>query len=336
MRVLNELVHFLVDDLRGAFRVRAGLQPVVIVLGVRVIPLDGAKLRGEAIFEDHLACDLCGFLNIVRRAGGRVVEHDFLGGTPTHRVRHLVEQLIAGLGIAVRSRHDRRVAEGPASRQNRHLGHRVGVVHARGDQGVAALMVGGVAQLIECHALGLALRTRLHTIDGLVDGTVVNQLGTGTGAQQRGLVEHVRQISACEAGCTYGDHMQVDVRHERLTFGVNLQNRLTAFQIRGFDRDLTVETAWTQQSRIKHIGAVGRGNDDQIRVIVETIHLNEQLVQGLLTLIMPAAHTGATFAADSVDLVDEDDRRSVLLRLIEQFAHTGGAKADEHLDEVGA
>src|SRR3546814_14566045 len=46
-------------------------------------------------------------------------------------------------------------------------------------------------------------------------------------------------------------------------------------------------------------------------------------------------HAGATVATDSVDLVDEDDGGSILLGLLEQVTDTGGADADEHLDEVG-
>src|SRR3546814_9281750 len=64
--------------------------------------------------------------------------------------------------------------------------------------------------------------------------------------------------------------------------------------------------------------------------------LHEHLVQGLLALVVPAAHAGAAVAADGVDLVDEDDRRGVLLGLVEQVAHAARADADEHLDEVGA
>jgi hypothetical protein len=37
-----------------------------------------------------------------------------------------------------------------------------------------------------------------------------------------------------------------------------------------------------------------------------------------------------------VDLVDEDDRRGVRLRLLEQVAHAAGTDTDEHLDEVRA
>ena len=50
---------------------------------------------------------------------------------------------------------------------------------------------------------------------------------------------------------------------------------------------------------------------------------------------MAAADARAALAAYGVDLVDEDDARRILLRLIEEVAHARGADADEHLDEVG-
>ena len=49
---------------------------------------------------------------------------------------------------------------------------------------------------------------------------------------------------------------------------------------------------------------------------------------------MATTHAGATLTADRVDLVDEDDARRVLLRLLKQVAHAGGAHADKHLHEV--
>ena len=43
---------------------------------------------------------------------------------------------------------------------------------------------------------------------------------------------------------------------------------------------------------------------------VEAVHLDEQLVERLLALVVAAAEAGAAVAADGVDLVDEDDRRA--------------------------
>ena len=87
---------------------------------------------------------------------------------------------------------------------------------------------------------------------------------------------------------------------------------------------------------IEHVGAVGGRDDDDALVRLEAVHLDEQLVERLLALVVTAAEAGAAVATDGVDLVDEDDARRVLLALLEQVAHAARADADEHLDEVRA
>ena len=67
---------------------------------------------------------------------------------------------------------------------------------------------------------------------------------------------------------------------------------------------------------------------------LEAVHLHEQLVEGLLALVVAAAQARAALPADGVDLVDEDDAGHTLLGQIEQVAHAGSAHADEHLNEV--
>ena len=100
--------------------------------------------------------------------------------------------------------------------------------------------------------------------------------------------------------------------------------------------DLPVEAARPQQRRVEDVGTVRRGDQDDAALDVEAVHLDEQLVQRLLALVVAAAETGTAVPADGVDLVDEDDRRRVGLGLLEQVAHPGRADTDEHLDEVGA
>ena len=117
---------------------------------------------------------------------------------------------------------------------------------------------------------------------------------------------------------------------------MDLEDGFTALKVGGFHGYLTVEPAGPEQGRIQNVGTVGGCNDDQVGVIVEAVHLHQQLVQGLLALIVATAHAGAALAAHSIDLVDEDDGRCILLGLIEQVAHSRGAQSDEHLDEVRA
>ncbi len=117
---------------------------------------------------------------------------------------------------------------------------------------------------------------------------------------------------------------------------MHFQNLLATTHVRQRHDNLAVETARTQQRRIEYVRTVGRGDDDDAFVALEAIHLDQRLVQRLLAFVMTAAETGATMATDRVDFIDEDDARRVLLRLLEHVAHTRGANADEHLDEVGA
>ena len=69
---------------------------------------------------------------------------------------------------------------------------------------------------------------------------------------------------------------------------------------------------------------------------IEAVELGQELVQGLVLLVLPAYAISAAGAAERVELVDEDDRRRVLASLLEQVAHPGGADADEHLDKLRA
>ena len=129
---------------------------------------------------------------------------------------------------------------------------------------------------------------------------------------------------------------EVDRRVERRLLRVDLEDAEPAAQIRARDHDAAVEAARAEERRVEHVGAVRRGDEDDALVRLEAVHLDEQLVQRLLALVVTAAEARAAVAADGVDLVDEDDAGRVLLALLEQVADARGADADEHLDEVGA
>ena len=121
---------------------------------------------------------------------------------------------------------------------------------------------------------------------------------------------------------------------DRLVPQVYAQDALAAAEIRRIHDDLAVEPARPQQRRIEHVGAVGRGDEDHALVRLESIHLDEQLIQRLLALIVSATEAGATVAADRVDFIDEDDARRMRLALLEQVADAARADPDEHFHEI--
>ena len=116
---------------------------------------------------------------------------------------------------------------------------------------------------------------------------------------------------------------------------MHLQDLLAADHVRIRHDHLAVEAARTQQRGIEHVGTVGGGDQDDAFIGLEAVHLDQQLVQRLLALVIAAAEAGAAMTADRVDFVDEDDAGRVLLGLLEHVAHAAGADADEHFDEVG-
>src|SRR5207248_10123908 len=97
-----------------------------------------------------------------------------------------------------------------------------------------------------------------------------------------------------------------------------------------------IEAAGAEQGRIENIGPVGCGDQDDAFVGFKTVHLDEQLIERLLALVVTAAETGATMTSDRVDFIYKDDARSVFLALFEKVADARSADADEHFDKVGS
>ena len=84
-----------------------------------------------------------------------------------------------------------------------------------------------------------------------------------------------------------------------------------------------VKTAGAQQRGIEYIGAIGCGDKDDTVVGLKAIHLDQQLIEGLLALIVPTAQTGATVTTNRVDFVDENDAGRIFLSLLKEVAHRG-------------
>ena len=154
------------------------------------------------------------------------------------------------------------------------------------------------------------------------------------GGVQGGLVDQVLQVRAGEAGRAAGQDIQVDLLGQRALARVHGQDALAAADVGQGHHHLAVEAAGAQQRRVEHIRAVGGGDEDDAVIGLKPVHFDQQLVQGLLALVVAAAHAGAALAAHGVDLVDEDEARRVLLALQKQVAHSRRAHAHEHLHKV--
>ena len=127
------------------------------------------------------------------------------------------------------------------------------------------------------------------------------------------LVHQILQVSTREAGGTLGDV------HKRV-LDVDLQNLSTAPDIRETHLHTAIETARAQQSVVQDVRPVGGRDRDHTAVALEAVHLCEDPIQRLLTLVVAATHAGPALATNCIDLIDEHDARSLLLGL--SLSHT--------------
>src|SRR5262249_17436491 len=68
---------------------------------------------------------------------------------------------------------------------------------------------------------------------------------------------------------------------------------------------------------------------------LEAVHLDEQLIEGLLALVIAAAEARAAMPAHRVDFVDKDNAGCILLTLLEHISDAACTDADEHLAKIG-
>ena len=88
---------------------------------------------------------------------------------------------------------------------------------------------------------------------------------------------------------------------------MHLEDGAAAADVGAIERDVAVEATGPQQRRVEDVGTVGGGDDDDVGGGLEAVHLDQQLVEGLLALVVAAAQAGATLAANRIDLIDEHD-----------------------------
>ena len=154
---------------------------------------------------------------------------------------------------------------------------------------VACLMVSSQLLFLGGHNAALLLRASHHLHGSFLDILHGNGLAVAACSQQGRFVDKVLKICARKACGALCNDPERDIRGQRLLFGVDLEDLLTALDIRQAHIDLTVKAARTQQGLIQNVGAVGGRHDDDAVVGLKAVHFHQQLVQGLLAFIVAAA-----------------------------------------------
>ena len=232
----------------------------------------------------------------------------------------LLSHLFLGSVVFVFLRQDHGESTCHASRNNGNLVHRIGLRQAVGNDCMTSFVISSQLTFFVTDDSALLLRTGDDLGDGLFDLFHPDDHAVSAGCEQRRFIEHVLDVGRRESRRPSGENLRVNAFIQRLVAGVDLEDLLSSNDIRNADDDLSVETARPQKRRIEYVRSVGCSQNDDARILRESIHLNEQLVERLLSFIVTAAEACASASSDSVDLVDEHDARRVLLGLIEEVS----------------
>ena len=267
----------------------------------------GTEPLRHAETHHHLLRSLGDLFEVVRGAGGDLIEYEFLGSPAAQGHGHRLGELGTGGQELVLRRKGDRVAKRLATTDHGDLVDGVTVGKHVADDRVTHLVVGRDLALLLGKDPGLLLRSGDHPHDPLLE-LVLGDLGLArTGTEKSGLVDQVREIGPGKAWCLAGKGVEVDVAGERLASRVNFENLLAALPVGPVDGNLAIESAGPEQRRVEDVGPVGRGDKDDVVLDLEAVHLDQQLVEGLLPFIVAATHPGAAVTAHGVDLVHEDD-----------------------------
>src|SRR5207237_5716247 len=96
------------------------------------------------------------------------------------------------------------------------------------------------------------------------------------------------------------------------------------------------KSAGSQQSGIEHIGPIRRGDDNDSFLSIESVHLHEERIERLLTLVITTAKSVPATAAHGVNFINKDQTGCILTRLFKHIADATRADAHEHFNKIGA
>ena len=154
-------------------------------------------------------------------------------------------------------------------------------------------------------------------------------------SQECRLVDDIGEIGARETGGHRSDHLEIRIGAHDHLLRMDAQDSQAADLVRTIDQYLTIEAAGPQQCGIQNLRPVGRRHQNDADAGIEAIHLDQQLIQGLLPLFMRHRSHAARFS-DRIQFIDENDAGRFDLRLLEEIPYTGCSDSHKHFHELGA
>ena len=175
-----------------------------------------------------------------------------------------------------------------------------------------------------------------HDLDTLFQIRLSDKLSVLPDRTQRRLIYHVSKFcTGCSGRCSR-DGVKVHVVPDLDLSCMYLQDLFPSFQVRKLHRDPPVKSSRAQERRIQSIRTVRGSQDHDALGCIESVHLRQELVQCLLTLVVAAEALAVPLLSDRIDLVDEHDTGRFLICLFEKVADLGRSHSDKHFHKLRA
>src|SRR5213594_3303080 len=161
---------------------------------------------------------------------------------------------------------------------------------------------------------------RTHDLHGLLEMRRRDRLRVLRLAQgdHRGLAAQTLDVRPGVAVQVDGEFFQVHAL-QRHRASVDLEDREARILVRRRNQEDSIETACAEHRRIQAVRAIRRADDADALEGLESVHRGQELVYH--TLAHAAVRVEAAHVRDRVELIEEDDARGDLLRLLEDHAH---------------
>ena len=283
---------------------------------------DHIKLPAHSVAGNHRTSELRRLLNIVGSSGRRNSENDFLCRSSSGQSRNPVLKLGLRHQIMIALLNLHRVSERTGSTRNDcDLLNRSRVCLFRCDKRMSDLMVRNRPFLLvgeNCILFLVSGNDNLNTLLKIFLCRIGTTIADCTKCR---LVDDVCKLRSGGSGSHARNLKVVHIVGNLDLLCMNAQNRLSALEIREFYRNTAVKSTRSCQCRIKRFRSVRRCQNDNSVISLKSIHLGEQLVQRLLSLVVSTEISAITLLSNCIDLVDEDDTRSLLFRLLKEVTH---------------
>ena len=217
---------------------------------------------------------------------------------------------------------------------NRDLLNGLCILLNRIDQRMADFMIGNHLPFMLIHDAVLLLLADKNNLYRLQKILLADIFAVMLDCIDGSLVNHIGKIRADRSAGRQCNAIQIHRFIHLDILGMYLQDLHASPKIRTIHDDTPVKASRTKQCLVQNFRTIGCTKDQNSLRGIKAIHLRQQLIQGLLPLLIAPAVLGITASSDCIDLIDKNNAGSILGGLLKQVTHTACTHADIQLYEI--